>query len=329
MKKIIYRLLPFFCSVTISVVFLLLCSKNTQKALNTLLLANITNTYYFGNMLSYAALLMTAGCGAAFANKGGALNLGGEGQIYMGGFTGCLVLNTMHGPYILVFAAALLCAVISAALMSLLSAFFKQTKGAEVLLTTYLISSAAIPVIDGFITQSKANTNTNMLSLPYINEHYHLLRILEPSPLTIFFFVAVIICLFMWYLLYKTDTGQKTLIWGKAPQFALFAGLSDTKNTYLTLTLSGLLHGLTGFIAVTGLYYTCHKGFYTGMGWNALSVSLIADSNPLFVIPASLVLSYLITGCEQLSLTQSLGFDVSTIIQSIILLSIAVKAVKK
>ncbi len=330
MKTLIKAVKAPLNAIFISAVILLICSKNKGLALQTLFTGNFTSTYYFGSMLSYASLLMTAGCGSALAGKGGQLNLGGEGQIYAAGFAGCFILNTVHNLHpSFVFMLALLFSCTVSTLISLLSALFKELKGAEVLLTTYLISSATIPIVDGLITASKSNTNTNMLSLPYIDQKYHLLRILEPSPLTIFFFLAVLMCLFTWYILYKTDTGRKTLIWGVSENFAFYAGLSSAKNTCFTLAASGILHGLTGFAAVTGIYYTCHKGFYSGLGWNALSTALIAGFNPLYVIPSSLVLSWLVTSCEQISLIQSLGFDVSGIIQAIILLSIAARSVKK
>ena len=75
--------------------------------------------------------------------------------------------------------------------------------------------------------------------------------------------------------------------------------------------------------AVCGTYFTCHNGFYSGMGWNALSVALIASSNPLALIPTSLFLSWLYTSAGRVSLTQGFGFDISGIIQGAILFSVA------
>ena len=51
------------------------------------------NMYYFGSALNTASLYMVAGCGAAISFKSGELNLGGEGQVYLGGFLTAVLLD--------------------------------------------------------------------------------------------------------------------------------------------------------------------------------------------------------------------------------------------
>ena len=116
-------------------------------------------------------------------------------------------------------------------------------------------------------------------------------------------------------------------IWGKAPEFAEYSGYSARANNFFSLMAAGGLHGLTGFFAVTGTYHTCHKGFYVNMGWNALSASLIVSSNPLSLIPASIVLSWLYTSADRVGLTQGFGFDISGIVSGCILFAIAIPLV--
>ena len=94
------------------------------------------------------------------------------------------------------------------------------------------------------------------------------------------------------------------------------------------LALSGALHATTGFFAVTGCYYTCHKGFYMNMGWNALNVALLSGSNPLSVIPVSLLLAWIFTSASRVSLTQGFDFDIAGIVQGIILFSVSLTYIR-
>ena len=55
------------------------------------------NVFYFGNTLNYAGLLMLCALGSAFAIKNGQMNLGGEGQVYAGGFVSAVLLNFFSG----------------------------------------------------------------------------------------------------------------------------------------------------------------------------------------------------------------------------------------
>ena len=60
------------------------------------------------------------------------------------------------------------------------------------------------------------------------------------------------------------------------------------------------------------------------MGWNALSASLIVSSNPLALIPASLVLAWLYTSADRVALTQGFAFDIGGIVQGCVLFAIAI-----
>jgi len=311
-------------------VFLILVfGKTPAAALKSLFTQTFTSAYYFGNMLNTAAFFMLAGSGSAIAIKSGNMNLGGEGQIYAGGFVGCVLLNALPFSAPISFFIALSASAAVGALMALFSAMLKELRDARVLLTTFLVSAAAIPFIDGLITASKNSSMTNMLALPYIADEYKLPQLLPPSPLSWSLPLAAVVCLALWCLMFRTQTGRKLQLWGTAPQFATYCGYSTRANVYLTLAASGALHSLTGFFAVTGTYHTCHKGFYTNMGWNALNVALIAKSNPLAVIPVSLLLSWIFTSASRVALTQGFAFDIAGIVQSVILFSIAIPFVRK
>ena len=276
-------------------------------------------------MLNSATFLMTAGLGSAISVKSGNMNLGGEGQIYLGGFLAGFFLSSssnLSDPAVFIFTLILVCA--SGACMASISALLKELRGAEVLLTTFLVSSAALPLIDGAITALKGNSSQNLLALPYIKDSFKFSQILSPSPLNFTFFLAIFLCISGYFILNKTALGQRISLWGKAPLFATYSGLSSPFYSYLSLSISGALHSLTGMIAVCGTYYTCHNGFYAGMGWNALSVALISSSNPLALIASSLFLSWLYTSAGRVGLTQGFSFDISGIIQGFILFSVAI-----
>ena len=89
------------------------------------------------------------------------------------------------------------------------------------------------------------------------------------------------------------------------------------------------MHGLCGAVAICGTYFTCHQGFYSGMGWNAFSASLIAYSNPLFIIPSSLFMGFITTFSNKYALYHNFGFDMDSLIQALILLLISFPIFKK
>ena len=320
--------MPIALALAACCTLILIFGRDPAAALQSLFLGSFTSTYYFGSMLNTAAFFMLAGTGSAVSIKSGNMNLGGEGQVYLGGFIACLALNALQLPAALSLLIALLLSLLSGAAMAAISAFLKEQRGARPLLTSFLVSAAAIPIIDGFITSSEAAKTTNLLALPYIAETLRLPQILPPSPLSPSFFIALALCPLAWRAMYKSRQGFRMQVWGTAPLFARFAGYSSAANSYASLAISGALHAMTGFFAITGCYYTCHKGFYANLGWNALNVALISSSNPLSVIPVSLMLAWIFTSASRVALTQGFDFDIAGIVQGIILFSVSLTYLK-
>ena len=284
------------------------------------------NVYYLGSALNLSSLYMVAGLGAAISIKSGEYNLGGEGQIYLGGFTTAVILAKMANfPAVIVLPLALSAGFLLSSLITLLSALLKTFRKADFLFTTYIASAAIIPFIDGLISGPFRSQADNLLSTPFIAQKFRFPGILPPSPLNPSFFLAIILCGFFFFVIFRTAYGRKLCIYGISPKFAKYAGYKEKELTFSATIISGGLHGLCGGLAICGTYFTCHLGFYTGMGWNAFSAALIAGSNPLLLIPSSFFMGFLTTYANKYALYHNFGFDMSAMIQAVILLLMAVK----
>lgn len=293
------------------------------------------NVYYLGQALNLSALYMIAGSGALISIKSGDFNLGGEGQIYLGGFVSAVVLAKMGEAGVLVngglagavlaVLVALLAAVLCSALMAGLSAVFKIFRNADFLFTSFIASAAVIPFIDGLIAGPFRSQTDNLLATPFIPESVRLPGLLPPSPLNASFLAALLICAAAWFLLYRTGWGRQLRILGVSPEFSTFAGFACRKLSLTSALSSGALHGLSGAAAILGTYFTCHQGFYSGMGWNAFSAALIAGANPLLLIPSSAFMGFMTTYANRYALFHNFGFDMSSLIQAGILFVIAFK----
>ena len=281
------------------------------------------NVYYLGSALNLSALYMIAGTGALISIKSGDFNLGGEGQIYLGGFVSAVILANTNLPPFAAVLLALAAGIACSALLAALSAVFKILRNADFLFTSFIASAAIIPFIDGLISGPARSKTDNLLATAFIPEAVRLPSILQPSPLNASFIFAIALCAAAWFLLFRTGWGRQLCILGTSPEFSRFAGFACKKLTLSSALLSGALHGLTGAAAILGTYFTCHQGFYTGMGWNAFSAALIAGANPLALIPSSFLMGFMITNANRYALFHNFGFDMSGLLQAVILFGIA------
>ena len=284
------------------------------------------NVFYAGSALNLSALYMTAGIGAAVSLKSGEINLGGEAQVYAGGFLAAVILSAKAvtaWPPFLALTAAFAVSFAFSGVLALFCAFLKLQKHADYLFTTFITSAAVIPLIDGLISGPFRSKTDNLLATAFIPQGFRFPGILRPSPLNISFFFALILCALFFVLLYRTAYGRRLQILGISPVFARYSGFRTGRLLCSAAFVSGGMHGLCGAFAVCGTYFACHSGFYSGIGWNALSAALIARSNPLLLIPSSLVLAFMSTYADKIALYNNFGFDMSALIQALVLLLIA------
>lgn len=313
----------------ISLVIILSLSEKPFETLSDFFTGVFSSSYYLGAMLNTASLFMWAGIGGVLAILSGNLNLGGEGQIYFSGFASAIILSCDFISLNMRVFIALFTACLSGALSALVPALLKYFRGTSELLTSFLVSAMTIPLIDSAISGRFRDSSRNLLATKPVPESLQLKSILEPSPLNISFFLALLFCCIIGIILYRTTKGKRFILCGAAPEFAHYAGFSVAKNSFLGMIFSGMCHGLSGFFAVLGTFYTCHSGFYVGMGWNALSCALIARSNPFAIIPVSLLLSWIFTAVDRTSMINGFTFDLEGLIQMAILFFISANFIRR
>lgn len=283
--------------------------------------------YYFGLMLSLSAIYMLAGCGAAYSLKAGRINLAGEGLIYLGGFLCAVLLDFFARTGVPAFFAVCMAFIACAAAGALILAFCEFLyvyKKADFLLTSFITSSAIIPLIDGLIAGPFRTRTGNLLATAYLAPQYRFASILKPSPLNCTIFAAVALCILLHLFFAKTRFGKQTTVYGISPQFSSYSGFDCNKITFTAAGACGALHCIAGAAAVCGIYFTCHTSFYSGFGWNALSVAMIARTSPALVIPSSIAMSALMTYSGRYALYSNLDFDVNMLIQAVVLFMVAV-----
>lgn len=282
--------------------------------------------YYFGLMLSMAAIYMLAGLGATLSLKTRHINLAGEGLIYAGGFITAILLDLfarLQLPAFFAVSLAFLAAAALGALLMLFCEFLQRYKNTDFLLTSFITSSAIIPLIDGLVAGPFRTKSGNLLATPYIIQSYRFKSILKPSPLNAGIFAALLLCLAAHFFFKKSRAGQMVNIYGISPGFSRYSGFPNAAITFYSAALSGALHTIAGAFAVCGTYFTCHSGFYQGLGWNALSVAMLAGTKPILVIPFSIFVSALMTYSGRFALYSNFDFDIGSLIQAVILFIVA------
>ncbi|MFO7850797.1 MAG: ABC transporter permease [Spirochaetia bacterium] len=303
-------------------------SDNPLHTLTSFFTGPFKGSYYFGNFLNITGILTIAGTGMALAFRGGVFNLGGEGQVYssalgttffllwagqagMGGFAGTVT--------------SLIIATIIGALIASVSGYLKMKWNTDELISSFLLSSSLVYVIDYLITGPLRDTSSYLLSSPEIAEEFRLSRLLPPSHLNISFFIALGIIFVAFRFLFHSSSGYELRMCGLNREFARYGGIAVERYDIIPMGLSGALYGLAGGFYVIGTQYAAIQGFTSGIGWNGIAVALVARTHPLFTLPAAMLFAFIEVGSQNATVVGDFSSELGSIVRATVLFLITLR----
>lgn len=269
--------------------------------------------------LEQSALLALCALGAALAFRSGSFNLGGEGQLYAGGLVAVLAALALPvAPPASALAAALAAGALGGAALALPSALGKRFAGADVLLSSFLVSQAAVLAIDWLIASPLRDADSNLIATRMVARAILPDRALFPAgyaPYAALVLAAVLALFFA-----RTGEGRAVDLYGGNPTFAKSVGLPVGKLALWPLVGAGALHGLAGAFIALGPAGRAVRGMSGGLGWTAIAVSLLAGNRPLAILPAALLLGWLDSGARQAAVLAGVPFDAALLVKAFVLL---------
>lgn len=241
-------------------------------------------------------LLITA-LGGLYSERSGIVNIGLEGLMVVGFFTGALVISKLELsiPGISIW-LGLLAAFIAGALFSLLHAFACISLNAN-----QVISGTAINMIAGALTVFLARNMTGSGNILIV---HGLIRrdvpVLSDIPVVgkLFFtqvyattWLVLVLLAVSWFILYRTAFGLRLRACGEHPQAADLAGINVYKMRYIAVMVSGAFAGLGGAIILV-TYSGEFTGTVSGLGFLALAALIFGQWKPLGVLGATLFFGF-------------------------------------
>ena len=254
-----------------------------------------------------ATPLALAGMGETVSEKAGILNIGLEGMMLMGAFTG--FLTTFFTDNILLGAlAGILTGIAFSLLHAVLSIEFKADQTIVGLALNFLALGLTSFVFLKIFGQSTVLPSCRMISgleIPLLSNIPFVGEILFSQDIVVYFmlFTAVLLYSFM----NKTQWGIHLTAVGMYPRAADTVGISVRKVRYLAATVNGFLSGLAGAYLVFGQLGFFMENLTSGKGYIALVAVILGRRNPFGVLLATIVFGF--ANALQFSL-QTMGWNI-------------------
>lgn len=242
--------------------------------------------------LMYTPPLLFAALGSCFSEKSGVINIGLEGMIVVGAFTGAAVGYFTANPWI-----GFLCAGLVGMIFALLHAFASITCRADQTISgtaiNFLASGISVYLCRLFFS---GNTETTPVpnKLPrifdglfiWLNENVSGDLFRQNGFLDNVFntyistYIAFIMVAVVWFIFYKTRFGLRLRAVGEHPKAADTLGVKVVGLRYVCVMISGFLAGLGGASITLATVSAFRPSIVVGQGFIAIAAVIFGKFNP-------------------------------------------------
>lgn len=298
------------------------------KAYSILFSEALLNYFGIGNTLTKMAPLLLTSLGILVALKAGQFNIGGEGQIYMGGLGSVLIGLYVKGlPAVIHVPLALAGGFLLGALWGLIPGYLKAMRGVNEVITTLLLNYIAQYWVSYLVSGVLMEANAPSPFSPAIAPTAQLPILLPQTQTHAGILLGLLATLVLWIGFTFTPFGYQIEAVGQNPTAAHYAGIGVRRTIMMAMAIAGGLAGLAGAGEVLGLRYRLFENFSPGYGFDAIAIAILSRGNLAAIVLISLFFGALRSGASVMQRSAGVPVTVVYAIQGLTVLFIAISLV--
>jgi len=329
---VLIPVISLILATILSALVILAIGEDPVEAVNLMVTGALGSTYGWGYTLYYATNFLFTGLAVSVAFHARLFNIGGEGQAMLGGLGVALVCLYIPWPHwSLALIGATLGAAIFGAAWAAIPAWMQAKRGSHIVITTIMFNFIAAALLNYVLVNLLRPKGSMDPASARFAETVHLPtlhEILAPfgiafskaAPANISFIVALIACVAVWLLIWRTKLGYEIRAYGHSESGAVYAGISPVKITMIAMLISGGLAGMMAINNVMGEAERLVLNSTEGAGFIGIAVALMGRSHPFGVFLAAILFGFLYQGGAELALWTSIPRELIVVIQALVIL---------
>ncbi|ELZ71837.1 sugar ABC transporter permease [Haloferax prahovense DSM 18310] len=286
----------------------------------------------FALTLKETTLLIFTGLSVAVSFRAGLFNIGTQGQLVLGGlatalfsfFVAPLLPSGLVGGLILIPLAVVVGALVGG-LYGAIPGALKAYADANEVITTIMLNFIAAQIAFVLVSEFFGNPDSQVVETTPLPDWATLLPVAFPqggdfSILALAFGLALVVA--VWFLLEQTSFGYDLRTSGEQPEAAEYGGVDAKRTTVTSMFLSGALGGMGGAIWVLMVMGKWQAGV-PALGFDGITVSILAGNNPFGVVPAALLFGTLKSGSLAVQFGTGVPKQLVGVLRGLIILFVA------
>lgn len=288
----------------------------------------LKSVFLVTEVLIRAIPLIFIALGIAVSFRSGILNIGAEGQMLMGILGATLIsVSFPEMPRFLIIPLAMVAGTFFGASYAIIPGVLKTRLGVSELLSTVMLNYIAGqvyilclrgPLIDPaeLVTGSGTPQSVRFPKTAWLN------RFVPGTRLHTGLFVALVLAVIIYFLLWRTSIGYKMRAAGSGKKAARYGGIAVSTYLVAAMCISGAFAGLAGSVEVMGLHRRAIEGISSGYGFTGIVVALFGGLHPSGIIPSAFLFGLILVGGDMTQRMSGVPSNMVQVLQGIIILTI-------
>ena len=322
--------LSLVVALLLGAVMMLALGANPINGYNAMIVGAFDGSYALGSTAVQAAPLLLVAVGICVAFRANVFNIGGEGQLAMGGLAGsATALALPHLPSLILIPLVLIAGAAGGAVWGAIPGAFKAYFNVNEILSTIMLNLVAVQVMNwllaGPMVDKTQNSTYGLIPETRLLPRASWLPIIVPNTqLHLGVVIAVVVAVGVWVLLYRTSFGFRLQAVGLSRDASRYAGMPVKRTMTLAMTISGAMCGIGGALLVFGSisHRMVTDGSLTGFtgsdGFNGIVVALFGALNPVWSIISSFLFGGMIVGGDALQVATGVPADMVTALEGLV-----------
>ena len=279
--------------------------------------------------LQKTAPLVLTGLAVVLPLRVGLFNIGGQGQLIFGAMFGAWVAYAAGGYGILGAVLGMVAGIVAGAFIGWIAGVLKATRGVHEVITTIMLNYIAAGVTWWLVTGPLQAESSKTSGIPQTELIPESAQVGAVAKIPIGFVIAVVLAVACWWMLSRSTLGFRFNTVGANKHAARYAGINISRIVTLSMVLGGGLAGLAGALEAEGTLYRFEPAVGGTLGFDGITIALLARANPLATIPAAFLVGVLRTGAAGLQFETGIAPEVVDVLLAMILLMVSIPVLGK
>ena len=270
--------------------------------------------------------LILTGLAVVVGLRAGLFNIGAQGQLVVGALGAAVAGYALHLPPVIHVIAAIAIGMVCGAIWSSIAGVLRAYRSVSEVITTIMLNAIALSLVDYLASKPLKEAGQPLSRTPEILDSA---RMPTFGVVPIGFVIAVLVAIFFGWFLVRTTSGFRFNTVGLNANAARYAGIGVRGTIVLAMAVSGALAGMGGSIESLGVVGRFEPAFNAGLGFDGITIALLARANPMATIPAAILVGTLRAGANSLQFDTGIQPEVVDVILALTLLFVAAPIVSR